>query len=451
MSSVQTKERPGLAGMADATAPTRDRFVDLLRALSIAVVVFGHWLVAVIYLNDGRLVGDSALNVVPGLWAATWILQVMPLFFFVGGFSNLKSWAAARGRGVSYGTYLRSRIERLIRPTLVFACVLTAFGIIAGTFFPDASAGLRPGMQFLAAPLWFLAVYVLVVALAPAMVRLHDLYRDKVLLALVIATVVTDVIRIGLDLQAFGYLNFAFVWLFAHQLGFYYGDGTLSARPIRFHLATAGAGLLSLVVLVGSGIYSPSMVTMVSERASNTSPPSICLIALSLWLVGVAMAVRPAVTKWLQKKRVWMTVIAANSVIMTIFLWHLTALLLAVAVAYPLGFPQPPGGSTLWWMWRPTWILILCTFLGLLVAIFGRYERPRLATESGTRTTSPFGTFIIIALLVIGLSRMAQAGFDLTATTGLGLGIVAEPLVSLAAISGGYLALTRRGRHKSGV
>ena len=74
-----------LRQMAEATPGSRDRYVDLLRAFSISVVVLGHWLIAIIYLKDGRVSGENALHVIPGLWLSTWILQVMPLFFFVGG------------------------------------------------------------------------------------------------------------------------------------------------------------------------------------------------------------------------------------------------------------------------------------------------------------------------------------------------------------------------------
>jgi hypothetical protein len=48
----------------------------------------------IVYFDDGSLSGESLLSVVPWAWAATWVLQVMPLFFFVGGFSNLTSWRA---------------------------------------------------------------------------------------------------------------------------------------------------------------------------------------------------------------------------------------------------------------------------------------------------------------------------------------------------------------------
>ncbi len=39
--------------IAEATPPSRNRYIDFLRAASILVVVFGHWLMATPYLAAG--------------------------------------------------------------------------------------------------------------------------------------------------------------------------------------------------------------------------------------------------------------------------------------------------------------------------------------------------------------------------------------------------------------
>jgi Acyltransferase family len=99
--------------VAAATPVDRDRFADLLRVASILAVVAGHWLMAVVVWRDGRVQGGNALSLVPGLWLSTWLLQVMPLFFFVGGLANLVS---ARRAG-SWARFVRGRAARLLRPT----------------------------------------------------------------------------------------------------------------------------------------------------------------------------------------------------------------------------------------------------------------------------------------------------------------------------------------------
>jgi hypothetical protein len=67
----------------------------------------------------------------------------------------------------------------------------------------------------------------------------------------------------------------------------------------------------------------------------------------------------------------------ANSIIMTLFLWHMTAFLLAVPVLWPLGFGRETSGTTAWWLERFLWVGLPTVFLASIVAVFGRFERPR--------------------------------------------------------------------------
>ena len=130
MSIAAPLARPSVKDLAAATPASRDRYVDFLRALSIAVVVFGHWLMAIVFYEDGRVSGQSALEAIPGLWILTWVLQVMPVFFFVGGFSNLVSLKAAYAKGGSPAAFVRSRVERLMRPTIVFIASWMALAFV---------------------------------------------------------------------------------------------------------------------------------------------------------------------------------------------------------------------------------------------------------------------------------------------------------------------------------
>ncbi|MDQ4145708.1 MAG: acyltransferase [Actinomycetota bacterium] len=410
MSTV--KQRP-LDAMVAATPSTRDRYVDFLRAASISVVVLGHWLMAVIMWRGGSFTGTSALDEIEGLWALTWVLQVMPLFFFVGGFSNLMSWDAVRRRGGSYADWLSSRIERLLRPTLVFVGSWIALAVLLDVIGGDLGEQILRASGLIAKPLWFLAVYVLAVAAAPAMLRLHRRFGIRVVLVMGAAAVVVDSLRLGAGLEAIGYLNFVFVWLIAHQLGFFYAGGSLPRLGARVHSLIAAGGIVAVALLTTIGPYSNSMVGTAGREASNNSPPSVCLIALTFWLVGLAMFLRPRITRWLAQPGPWKAVVAANSVIMTAFLWHLTALLLAAAIVFPLGWPQPSVGSGGWWIMRPLWVALLLVALVPFLGLFGRFERPRSEAGSpdvpdvrrGRRSWSG------LALLTIGLSGFALAGF----------------------------------------
>ena len=168
-----------MRALADATPAGRDRYVDFLRVLSIVTVVLGHWTMIAVGRSAHGLVAGNVLSRTPWLWLATWVLQVMPVFFVVGGFSNMVSWQALECRGGGYVEYLSSRMSRLLRPVLVFAAVWLVLPPLLGHFgVPPQQTG--PLGRVMGQPLWFLGDYLVVVALAPAMVRLHRRWRLRV-------------------------------------------------------------------------------------------------------------------------------------------------------------------------------------------------------------------------------------------------------------------------------
>ena len=63
---------------------------------------------------------------------------------------------------------------------------------------------------------------------------------------------------------------------------------------------------------------------------------------------------------------------------MTVYLWFMTAYLLAVLVLWPFGLGRDDTPTLSWWLQRPLWEIVPALFLVALVAIFGRFERPRL-------------------------------------------------------------------------
>jgi fucose 4-O-acetylase-like acetyltransferase len=437
---------------AAAFGAGRDRYVDLLRVGSMLVVVAGHWLMTAVGWRGGHLEGTNALALTKGLWLATWVFQVMPLFFFVGGFANLVSVESLRRRGGGYVEFISARAARLLRPTLVFAGVWLVLALLLRL------AGLPAGQlgtlaRLLAQPLWFLGTYLLVVALAPPMVRLHRRYGLRVVLALGAGAAAVDVARLGFGLEAVGYLNLLLVWLAIQQLGFLYADGTL-ARRSRWQLAgMAALGLGAMAVLVGEGVYPASMVSMPGAPISNMSPPTACLLALAVWQVGLAMLARPRVTAWLERPRAWTAVVGAGSVAMTVYLWHLTALVLALGLVLLGHLPLPAPGGAVWWLTRPLWLAALAAVLAPLVLALARFERPaRLAAPAAPAASARgrLAAVVGLAYLVAGLFGLVLGGFAVPPDpggAGTTLGFAADPLQSLACLLLGGLLLraARRG------
>ncbi|MCJ7726241.1 MAG: acyltransferase family protein [Acidimicrobiia bacterium] len=396
-----------LLRLAEQTSPDRDRYVDFLRGFSILVVVLGHWLIAVVTWQGGEVTGTNALEQVRGLWMATWVLQVMPLFFFVGGFSNLRSWRASVLRGGGYPAFLHGRLSRMMRPTVVFLGIglivtvtLDALNVADNVVFPAS--------ELITRPLWFLGVYMIVVALAPVMITLHERFGWRAAAGLALLAVIVDIARFGLDLGGIGYVNYPVVWLLAHQMGFLYADGTLN-RWVSSLLAVGGIG--AMIALVTLGPYPGSMVGLSTDEFSNMDPPTLGILALILWQIGLAMLLRERVSRWLSRVRPWAGVIFVNSVIMTMFLWHLTAMLLGIGVLCPLGFPQPGVGTSSWWLLRPVWIAVLVILLAGFVALFGRFEQRGLLGRKPALDIPPTPAAVITAALGAAMLVMGVLGF----------------------------------------
>ena len=264
-----------------ATTPaSRDRVVDFLRAASIIAVVAGHWLIGLIYWQDGVIGTHSAVGKTSFLWLATWFLQVMPIFFFVGGFSNYVAYQAFMRRGEHSGAFVWSRLDRLLRPSLVF---LGVWAVVMGAmhlFEIGAPTGPRlwgdvtllrgmlpPGATVPFGPLWFLAVYLVVVAVAPVTIRLHRRFGLWVPAAMLLGAVVADLVGFVGGVSLARWVNVVFVLLLPHQLGHAYGDGSMLRWPRRAFWAMVMAGLGGLVVLT-----TPDLFRSVRRRAVRLVP-----------------------------------------------------------------------------------------------------------------------------------------------------------------------------------
>ena len=91
---------PSVQQVAEATPATRDRFVDVVRLFCLLVVITGHGTMLLVIVEPGRWRFGNALAGSPVLQALTWVLQVMPLFFFAGAAACVSSCRTSAARGV---------------------------------------------------------------------------------------------------------------------------------------------------------------------------------------------------------------------------------------------------------------------------------------------------------------------------------------------------------------
>jgi hypothetical protein len=359
--------------MVAQTPPERDRYIDFLRVLAIGVVVLWHWALSILYWADDRWVMPNPIHAVPGSWLATWLLQIVTVFFIVGGYANGAAWWAAQRDGRGLAGYYSVRMRRLLIPIGVFVAFWVAFEVVAHLLVTGYPV-VHNYAVILFTPLWFIAAYVWVVLLVPLTATAHARARWLSVGVLAAAVIACDVGRFAAGIEALGWVNTALIWVFVHQLGYFYRDGTLERWGRVAAVGLVAAGVALLAVQTSLEPYPRSMVATVGQERSNLLPTTAPIAVMSLLQLGVIMLLRAPVTRWLQRPGVWKPVVAANSVILTVFLWHMTALLVVLAVLRALDIRLLTEPTLAWWLQRPLWVLGPALVLVVLLAVFGRFE-----------------------------------------------------------------------------
>jgi len=412
----------------------RNRYLDLLRVAAIGGVVYGHWLLISVTYRNGQLSGADALDYVAwGRWV-TWVFQVMPIFFLVGGYVNAQSWTAHHAEGQSWTVWVRDRAMRLWWPTAVF--VMGGILAVVAARAPGVGAAELAQAGWLAAlQLWFLPVYLLLIALTPALLAAHRRWGLAVPAVMAVAAALVDKGVVGSHVHVIGYANYLFVWGSIHQWGFAWQDRTWTrARWRPWALAAGGAALLA--GLLASRRF---MVDMVGS--GNTNPPSIALLAFAAAQCGLVIAAEPAAARLLAGPREWHLVERLNNAVMTVYLWQFMPVIIVAVAFYPAGvMPQPAIGTAQWWELRPAWLALLTVVLVPLVAAVMWAERPMRRLPAGIGPPGPWSPVLLLvglAASMFGLARLAIAGF----APGGHL-----PALALAACAVGLIATLFTGR-----
>ncbi|MET8984523.1 acyltransferase [Nonomuraea wenchangensis] len=358
--------------------------VDAARALCIVVVTLWHWTLSVTHRTAaGNLTMPNPIHAVPGGWLATWVLQIMPVFFLVGGYANLVGWQRARARGTTAGRFVRSRLRRLLWPTAAWALIWLAGELIAAAL-PGSHRWMWEWFPGYLTPLWFLVVYGLLIATVPITASLNARYGARVLAALVLLIALGSVAHRGAGLTWAGWVTAALVWLFCHQLGYAWRSWELGRRPLAQRLAVAGTGLAGLVGLTAGAGYPASMVSTAGVE-SNIFPTNAAIAALAVFQLGLLVLITPAAERLLRRPAAWKPVVALNVAALTIFLWHMTAYLVVLWVYEGLGGTLPAEPTAGWWAQRWLWLVAPSVVMAVLVVLFVRVElaarRPRGETE----------------------------------------------------------------------
>lgn len=363
------------SGTPEGAAPRRDPFIDLIRAASLVVVVLYHWSFTVLNWRHDGPHSSNPIGYTRGLWLLTWALQVMPLFFYVGGWATVSGWRLAEERGGTIAQYLGRRLREIALPALGLIVVWWAIAIVMAAIY-DIDWMARVVLLVLS-PLWFAGTYLLVIAALPVWLRLHRRFGIVLPVWLAGAAAIVDVARFSHDVPWIGWANMCFVWGMAFVVGFSYDR--VCALDRRSQQALMWGGMFGLIGLVWAGLYPASMVGVPGDKFSNMSPPSLAIVALAMFQIGALALVRPALLARIDRPGWVRFRTAMNTYAMPLYLLHSTAMAIAL-----YGFWRLTGKradnlaiSPLWWATRPLAIIVPLLITVPLLWAYGRLTSRR--------------------------------------------------------------------------
>ncbi|GLW13851.1 membrane protein [Streptomyces sp. NBRC 13847] len=403
LAPLRSAARRTVRRIEERTPADRDRAIDGLRALALLAVPTGHWLLGGFTLDaGGALHNASPLSTFGALAPASWVLQMLGIFFLVGGRASVLSYRRALARGTGTGAWLSGRLLRLGRPVVGVTAVWAALVLLlSGLGVPEAT--LRTGATLVVQPLWFVAVYAGTTALTPYCVRAARRMGGWAAAPLAGAVAVVDFLRYGPFADAvpswLSLLNLLPGWLFAYQLGVCWGEGRLGRRAARW-LLLGGAALFAVLLLCFG--YPASMVGVPGVARTNSHPPSLLVLALAAAQSGAAVLLRDRLARLLRRPALWAPVVVVNLSAMTILCWHQTAML---AAAVPASFLGPVPGLTTapdtvgWLLARLAWLPVFAAVLLLIARTTRRFEDPWTGVTRARRAAA--------ALLAAGFAAFA--------------------------------------------
>ncbi|MZD03735.1 acyltransferase [Streptomyces sp. SID5785] len=385
---------PRLAALADRidarTPAHRDRALDGLRALALLAVPAGHWLVGGFTLDaDGGLHNASPLTTLGGLAPASWLLQMLGIFFLVGGCSSYLSYRRRTGTARQWTV---GRLRRLGRPVLGATAVCALLLPVLHYGFHVPLATLHTASTLVVQPLWFVAVYAVITALTPYCVRASRRLGGWAAAPLIGTVAVVDLLRYGPYADAMpswiSLVNLLPGWMFAYQLGVSWADGRVGRRA-AWLLLGGGTALFATLLLVFH--YPLSMVGVPGADRTNSHPPSLLVLALAAAQSGAAILLRDRLARLLGRPALWAPVVVVNLSALTILCWHQVAML---AAAVPASYAGRIAGLTAapdsvgWILARLAWMPLFAVLLVVIAAFARRLETPWVRTGALRRTAA---------------------------------------------------------------
>jgi surface polysaccharide O-acyltransferase-like enzyme len=393
--------------VAAETPPGRDRAVDVARLGALVVVMFGHCALLLATIDTGGLQIGNLLGQLPAIAPITWVVQVMPLFFLAGGAAGAYGWHS----GTPWGTWLFTRAQRLCRPVFWYLAAWTV-GLLVVRMILGAESAAGLGRECVAL-LWFLGVYLVVLAFVPSLTRLPTGRAVAVLVvSLLAAAAAVDAIRFAVGMPMSGVANFLIVWLIPVVIGVAYGRRLIAARMALVAAATAFAAQVALAV---AGPYQVSLVVTGTERMSNVSPPTLLLALHCTWMSCLFVVAAGAIRRWSARPRVWQAVAVGNGGAMTLYLWHIPAIAVATFSLHGVGLDAYDVDAPGFWGVLALRALVFAVVMAITFRLLAPLEhRPLPWWDTPVRATGARSTAAgaLVCAAGVALLLMAKNGLS---------------------------------------
>lgn len=443
---------PPIDRVVQQTPDDRDRFIDAIRAFAIVIVVLGHGFLALVAWHDQVPRAGNLLSEYPTGQLITWLFQVMPLFFFAGGYSNTASWEH-RG-GATYAQWMWRRAQRLLRPLWGYLFVMVPIALVLGVSTKAAIS--TPILVIATQLLWFLGIYLIVTALTPVLVFVEVRHAWAFIVAGLASIAIIDAARLHQWGGALPLLNFVLVWSLLASLGSRFRHGLLSGQT-AVAMSSVALAVNVLIVLVLQW-YPRSMVGMPGDRISNVAPPTLALTMHGLMVIGLAVAFAEPMRRLMTKTQVWRTTVHINLVMMTIYLWHLPVLMTLFLIERTIGFDRPTRiTSTIgpvpdkgfWLASIPHWFAFVALVMAV-VRLMWPLEYLRISWWDREIRHSPRGATVLSAIgaVLTGLALLMLSAGGLTLVplrTTSYLGLPLNAVIALILLVLGAALLKRAG------
>lgn len=125
------------------------------------------------------------------------------------------------------------------------------------------------------------------------------------------------------------------------------------------------------------------MVNVEGLEHSPANPPTLALLLFGTAHAATALCFAPMINRWLAgNAKAWAAVVAANTVAMSVYLWHMTAAVVAGVALLALDLlPTAAVGTGAWWLQKLPLIGAAAVVLAGIVAAVARFEQGALLAE----------------------------------------------------------------------